>query len=646
MTAVVSDDSNSRIRRIHDTSVIRSSVPSSSRIQRIDQVPAPYKPLQATPPSTISELATNADARHRSWMVSDEVLLDILLGPFEANWFKAKDCLTMDHWPLPKEHPKPSHDTGIRLMQALVTMRKATWGAFISTVVKPQFEERMRMFGEVTTPLVDVATRAGAEPASAALDPAALGGDAHLQGDLDLHDQRKADPTKSSGKNLQDIFDSVGAEAVTSDVDLASGGTNSELGVQFVNSRFRTHFKAGKVIPYDPGTVFDINVYASDWIHGEAGFADTDTDTPGAKKRTITPAAEVKGMSESDQLVRAKRMEVWSLVKVRRNLDVDGWTSYRNQTLAALTDDAARAEMEAKLRSADTEFSNFELKVATRQAAMSDKLAAQEAVFFKGKASAFGGDHHGADAKFTRAANAIYEETLQTVKELRVRIEKLRVAPVQNDEAISNLGVLVADKIAEALTYANEVYATEGAVQHTVLKQGAAKKLANLRTEKKQTQLVALDYDLKPNLYMQAVNENVGDSLHSINHFSTFPHYAVYRAGKYLSRLCDATSLLLGSGTGVASYPELFEIGTESVRVKKMKSGDIEGDPEFVKKDDFFKKYEKGHLPGIRAQIIAFGASVPKLAGDKQQRDAEAKQAADRQTETVKAATKAADGSA
>jgi hypothetical protein len=189
--------------------------------------------------------------------------------------------------------------------------------------------------------------------------------------------------------------------------------------------------------------------------------------------------------------------------------------------------------------------------------------------------------------------------------------------------------VLLADKIAEALTYANEVYATEGAVQHTVLKQGAGKKLEKLRTEKGQTQLTAVDYDLKPELYLQAVNENVGDSLHSIEHFKDVPRYAVYRAGKYLSRLCDATNLLLGAKKGeVPSYEALLEIGTESVRVKKITNGAIEGDPKFVDDDAFFQKYTAGDLAGVRKQIIAFGATIPKLVGDKQRQEQETKRAA------------------
>ncbi len=116
-------------------------------------MPAPYKPVEKVgkEPTTLAELAANAERSAPTWMKNHDVLLNILLGPFEANWFKAKACLTMDQWPASCE-VKPSHEVSIKLMQALVVMRKAKWGAFVKDVVKPQFDERMRMFGQAEVP--------------------------------------------------------------------------------------------------------------------------------------------------------------------------------------------------------------------------------------------------------------------------------------------------------------------------------------------------------------------------------------------------------------------------------------------------------------------------------------------------------------
>ena len=384
-----------------------STSPSSTRIRRstatsvaglvirreIGKVPAPYTPVRKgstsaapvkspprSPAWSLEDFAALASRDYERYIGNDDLMLDLLLGPFEANWFKAKACLTMDQWP-PTCTTKPDHDVGVKLMHALVRMRKAKWTEFVTTVVQPQFRERMAMFGAIQGPLTDLpkmppprkrgdATpppdRQPGEPSRGRIEGAGV----NLQSDLAAQAVRDAEPEEAErkkGTNLQDIFDSVGAEAVTSDVDLASGGSNSELGVQFVNSRFRTHFKPGRVIPYDPGTVFDINLYASDWIHGEAGSERTAVE--GGDKVTITPRVEVPEMSATDTVKRDRQMEVWSLVKVRRNLTKAEWKTYTDKITGSLQGDEL-APMQAKLADADKEYQDFKGAVEARQKKM------------------------------------------------------------------------------------------------------------------------------------------------------------------------------------------------------------------------------------------------------------------------------------
>ena len=561
---------------------------------------APVLQVLQTAPQSIQELAKFASTSYANWIGNDEILLDILLSPFEANWFKAKACLTMEQWPssVPEEH-HPPHSIGIKLMQAMVEMRTRKWKAFTDKI-KPEFTERMQMYE-----------------------------DQELQSDV-------IESQKEKGKGLLNIFDSVGAQAVTSDVDLSTGGSNSELGIQFVNSKFRLEFVSGRVISYDPGTVFDINLYASDWIHGEAKSSDSGT------VRTITPKAEVEELSVEAEKERTRKMEVWSLVKVRRNMNDKEWVSYFEMTLNSLTDENVRDEMEHKLEEADLEYQNFKLRIEIKQKEMEEKLKSQEEAFFKGKESAFGHhDEYQEEAHVTRASNAIYEETLTEVKLLRLQINKLKAAEngaVINADEINNLGIQLGNKIAEALTYANEVYATEGAVQHTVLKQGAGKKLDKLKENGKNAHLTGVVYDIKPELWLQSVNENVGDSLHSIEHFKNVPHYAVYRAGKYLSRLCDAAEqLLTAPGAKQAPfYEDLALIGKESVDAKGLKSKDnIEGDPEIVKLHSFFKDYKDSNLSTVREAIITFGAKIPQLFNEKKRQDEEQQRVAQEQKSLV-----------
>ena len=560
------------------------------------------------PPESIQDLVEHASRKYTYWEKNDDILLGILLGPFEANWFKAKACLTMGQWPIPvpKEKESALKVDGVKIMQALVNMRTEKWKAFTNRI-KPEFLDRMKMYE-----------------------------DEELKSDVKLQE----DKDKDKGKNLLDIFDSVGAQAVTSDVDLSTGGSNSELGIQFVNSKFRLEFVSGRVIPYDPGTVFDINLYASDWIHGEAGFSDS------GGVRTITPKPEVQGLSVEAEKERTRKMEIWSLVKVRRNMDGKEWESYCAMTLSSLTDKSVQDEMEQKLLDADFEYQTFKLRVETKQKEMEERLKSQEAAFFKGRESAFGPhDEYQEEAHFTRAANAIYEETLTEVKLLRLQINKLKAVgngAVVNAEEINNLGIQLGNKIAEALTYANEVYATEGAVQHTVLKQGAKKKLDKLKgtpeePNSENAHLTSVDYNIKPELYLQSVNENVGDSLHSINHFKNVPHYAVYRAGKYLSRLCDAAEQLLTQpGAKKAPfYEDLALIGENAVKVKAIKKEDIEGDPEYVKQDSFFKDYNDSNLSTVREAVITFGAKIPQLFNEKKLQEQEQQRLAQEQQRLV-----------
>lgn len=138
------------------------------------------------------------------------------------------------------------------------------------------------------------------------------------------------------------------------------------------------------------------------------------------------------------------------------------------------------------------------------------------------------------------------------------------------------------------------MYASEGATLHAVVAiQMAGKpggKPANLTKE----------------MYLQAFLENVGDSLHSLNHYSTDPTYAAYRAGKYIDRMLKA-----GDQIGLkksASYTLLETIAKESVTVKGTNSGD---DPVAIAKDTVFSYYAKNPLTVLRGAILSVAGDAP-----------------------------------
>jgi hypothetical protein len=579
------------------------ATPAPSSASASVETENPFAPLAASSPRTVTELATGMSSLRAEWASDDDVLMEILKGPFEANWFKARACLTMGQWPSTiTPDKKPSHDDGVLLMNALVDMRWRVWKEFTDIAL-----------GKMQTAVKVTAQN----PAMASVK------------DKLLDEGKEKDKDK-----LAKTLDPVGSMAVTSDIDLSLGGSNTEIAVGLLNKEFRSHFG----VPYDPGTVFDINVYASDWIHG----AD-DTSTPGSTTKEYTPKPEVKGMSKHAVEERDDKMEVWSLVKVRRNMEQAEWESYVRQTLSVLPEGAAKTKMKNKLDQAALEYAKFRDTVTKRIQKNDAKLKADESrlTFSGGKKSAFENNaEYEESAAETRASNEIYAEKLVEIKALRLQLNTLTNAPVKNQVEIDNLGKVLGDKIAEALTYANEVYATEGAVQHTVLDQGAGKKLDKLKAEaaderKKpvgqqrkeildQENIEKVKYNLRKELFLQSVNENVGDALHSMHAYHHLPYYAAYRAGKYLSRLVEASSKLIDDEEALARIPfyeEVAHVGKTAMSIKSNKvvveGKELEGDPAEVEKNGLFKTFDHGKVDALRVKVISFGAKVPAIFNEK-----------------------------
>jgi hypothetical protein len=150
-----------------------------------------------------------------------------------------------------------------------------------------------------------------------------------------------------------------------------------------------------------------------------------------------------------------------------------------------------------------------------------------------------------------------------------------------------------------------------------VLEQGKKKKLEE--RQKKGEDIVSLDYNLRPQLFLQSVNENVGDALHSLHAYHDIPRYSVYRAGKYLARLAEATEKALEDVSAVPYFVELKEIGRQAMAIKATKvmvhDQELEGDPKVVDDSKFFKSLDVSHsgIEKLHKQIVAFGARVPAL---------------------------------
>ncbi len=206
-------------------------------------------------------------------------------------------------------------------------------------------------------------------------------------------------------------------------------------------------------------------------------------------------------------------------------------------------------------------------------------------------------------------SNKKYESIILKVKELRLQIKLLhRLLGEYAQADVEDLYLQLHNEIARGLTYANEVYASEGAVLYTVVGDQGAQKERDKRV-KKGEKIKKIEYQLSDEHYLQSINENVGDSLHALKQNKDNPKYAVYRAGKYINRLCaSAFHLIQQNGVdSIDAYPLLKEIGDKSV---KEKAGDAGRDPKAVQDSPFFSKYTKGDLAVVKSWVMGLGAKA------------------------------------
>ncbi len=187
---------------------------------------------------------------------------------------------------------------------------------------------------------------------------------------------------------------------------------------------------------------------------------------------------------------------------------------------------------------------------------------------------------------------------------LHYQVLKNKTNTVDQDPAqMYTLAKQITEALTNAVFFANEVYATEGATLHAT--QGI-QQVVKARKEGK-TLLVHLTQAQ----YLQSFHENVGDSLHSLTHYRSDPGYAAFRAGKYVERMLLAGEMLSPLTRNHKSYAFLKALADKAALVKAGADGD---DP--VKIEEHFKNYQTAaDLEPLRVVILTFGADIPAQAG-------------------------------
>jgi len=538
-------------------------------------------------PTTLDELMLCTDqdiARLAALTEPRGGLMTVLKGAFEADWFRAKDCLVFDKWP---GHRTPAfgHAASLTLMTGLTVLRGAVHNA-----VKPLAQARVK---------TELSARA-----------------AQLKGNRPLADQLSLQRGLPGAEQVE-FKGSVGADTVTSDVDVSTGGVNSELAVRAYNQAFREYV----AVEHDPGTVFDLNVYAKDFIHG------FDKSGDGA---TITPKTEnAEKVDKPKAEDRDREQDIWSLVHVARYLPADeDWEKYVADGLKGLAPDK-RADQQQRYDAARRRAKGFEHRLLS----MMDSLATTLDLGL-GESSAWGADadHYEEGALRMRAANKIYEDKLLQVKELRTSIELLRQdikAGRVGKDGTARLEGMVArldDELSMAQLYANEVYGSGGATVHAVIGMQLPKKLST-------PQLAVTAKLPKPQLY-QSFNDNLGDVLKDFEHYGrSHGHgepdywYAAFKMGKYANRMVDCLDQLadgkpddvieLTALRALAADPHVVALRELARHHLVEKDGDGGRDPVTLKRHPYFGTMNAASLVGLRAHALGLGATVRSLAASK-----------------------------
>ena len=474
----------------------------------------------------------------------DDELKKLLLGPFEADWSKAKECLLFEKWPQSVKVKAPPHDAGLKLMAELVRMRSVICNGVATTT---QTGIRSQLQNEQILP-------------------------------KELERAFKEEARTGTDEQHFKPLTSTGAEKLTSDIDVASNGLNTEIGVRLFNAKFRETLG----VVWDPATVFDYNIYAADWI-----FPDNFIAVPTKDKPTeLTPRPEhiLADSKVNDQLQaeRAAILEKAALLHLRRSCTALEWSDYLKQRAGE------GAAVVARLQSVNTQFNAFSAEVAAKIAQLRPTIPQPQGSLWP--------SYYYEEALETRARNEIYTTRLLRVKALRLGYKQL--ANSNDEQKKLLLAKQQTEALTEALYFANEVYATEGATLHATQ---ALQKVAKAKAEKR-----TLVVHLTAAHYEQAFHENVGDALHSLNHYESTPAYAAYRAGKYIERMLIAGEVLVRADTTDANYKLLKALADQAAKVKASDEGD---DP--VKIATSFSTYSTVANLKLRAAILRFGAELP-----------------------------------
>lgn len=344
------------------------------------------------------------------------------------------------------------------------------------------------------------------------------------------------------------ISKSVGSQDRESDYDItiSSPGTDNDVkAVAEFNNIVKSEF--GK----QPGTVFDTNLYAKDYLKVEENIDDAaKKNTQGTDKDLDQPEQKFSQTGSLDQ-------DVAALVKQRRYMNPAEWENYTQSVVSQIGDPKEQGSIFKQYEEADAIFQvaayqllrkvkshvkSYRLKLKhTPELQKKDQQAlkaipnievrkmVEKQLLQIEELHVISNEHP--DVVLEKS-NQLYLERMTKVRQIQAQIRKLEKSanPESSADQINVLKAEVKKLLGEACFFASEAYHSEGAVKHVV---------AGLQGNDSQAALAKLT----PIDILQSFNEQLGDFLKDIVHYTHEDAPAgktFYRSSKYLYRLFDA----------------------------------------------------------------------------------------------------------
>ncbi|HET9690466.1 MAG TPA: hypothetical protein VFP61_04900 [Acidimicrobiales bacterium] len=342
-----------------------------------------------------------------------------------------------------------------------------------------------------------------------------------------------------------------GSASLTSDIDVNLKGNQTETAVRVFNQLFRADGWAREA-----GVVYDVNVYAKDFMFSPKGFDAAGASGPVTlvKKEGGRAGAEQGGAATPEMYSEdQKQQQSWALVKARLHMSEAQWKKYVDDTdvpvdvqrLALSRYATYMAELQARMQ-LDGKGAAPAMGDGTLEGPGTGRIEATAAGILGP-----GSSELGVESLKMESSNRVYERKLDVIKEQRRRLEAaiaaVNGAPGDLERAadVDASIVRLRTVVSEAALWSNEAYVTDAAVNHAVvgLQIGA-------------TISQTID-DL-----MVAVTENMADAIKESRRHSSHAWEAAAKSGKYVWRMTDAAKNAgLGDTPGLERlYRAAFEL--------------------------------------------------------------------------------------